>query len=469
MEPLTTIEAARTGIREGRRSCVEVAEASLDAIERLDPILNAFITVRARAQVLLDADDLDRRSDEALPLRGIPIALKDVFATRGLRTTAASRILADWVPSADATVVTRLHEAGAILMGKLNLHEFANGPTNDNPHYGRPRNPWDPSRVPGGSSGGSAVALATGMCLGSLGTDTGGSVRTPSAFCGTVGFKPTFGLVSRHGVTPFSASVDHIGPMARTVRDAAILLTTIAGHDPADPGSAVTPQIDYEATLGEGIRGLRIGVETTYLTAIMTPGVRRAFDRALATLSSLGAEIVELQVPVLRASLAAELAIIFPEGLAVHESTLRERFLDYGRDVRLSFLSGHLYSALDYVQAQRVRALIRRALDGALHQQVDLLAMPTVVMEAPLWDIERYPVDGHQFDALNAFIRCTAPFNLSGHPALSVPCWDGSASLPTGLQLVGRWRDEATVLRAGHAFEQTQPMRSPDLSWATTA
>lgn len=464
---LSTIAAARADVREGRASCVDLAEASLQAIERLDPALGAFITVRPRADVIRDAQEMDDRPSGDLPLRGIPIALKDVFATRGLRTTAASRVLADWVPSSDATVVTRLREAGAILVGKLNLHEFANGPTNDNPHYGRPRNPWDPSRVPGGSSGGSAVALATAMCLGSLGTDTGGSVRTPSAFCGTVGFKPTFGLVSRHGVTPFSASVDHVGPMARSVRDAAILLTTIAGHDPADPGSVAAPRTDYEATLDDGIRGLRVGVETTYLTAMMTPGVRHMFDRALAALRSLGAQIVELELPVLRASLAAELAIIFPEGLAVHEPTLRERGAEYGRDTRLSFLSGNLYSALDYVRAQRVRALIRGQLDQALERDVDLLAMPTVVMEAPLWDIEQYDVDGHQLDALNAFIRCTAPFNLSGHPALSVPCWDDGPRMPVGLQLVGRWWEDATVLRAGHAFEQTQPQRRPDLAWAT--
>ena len=468
MEPgLTTIAAERAAIREGSRTCVDLAEASLAAIERLDPTLNAFITARPRAEVLRDAAALDRRSAEKLPLRGIPIALKDVFATRGLRTTAASRVLADWVPNADATVVTSLREAGAVLVGKLNLHEFANGPTNDNPHYGRPLNPWDRSRVTGGSSGGSAVALAAGMCLGSLGTDTGGSVRTPSAFCGTVGLKPTYGLVSRYGVTPFSASVDHVGPMARTVRDAAILLTTIAGHDPEDPGSLVTPRIDYEATLDEDIRGLRIGVETTYLTAIMTPGVRRAFDRALTALASLGAEIVELQLPVLRASLAAELAIIFPEGLAVHQPTLRERFLDYGRDVRLSFLSGHLYSALDYVQAQRVRALIRQELDRVFADQVAILAMPTVVIEPPLWDAESYPVEGQDFDALNAFIRCVSPFNLSGHPAVSVPCWDDSPGLPVGLQLVGRRLDEATLLCLGHAFEQTRPPKYPDLSWVT--
>ena len=225
------------------------------------------------------------------------------------------------------------------------------------------------------------------------------------------------------------------------------------------------PSIDYEATLGGGIGGLRIGVEYSYLTAIMTPGVREAFDRALADLSSLGAEIVEIRLPALRASLAAELAIIFPEGLAVHEATLKERFLEYGRDVRMSFLSGHLYSALDYVRAQRVRALIRLELDGVLHQGVDLLAMPTVVMEAPKWDMERYPVDGEELDALHAFIRCVAPFNLSGHPALTVPCWQDGQGLPVGLQLVGRWWDEATVLRAGHAFEQTRPGRHPDLTW----
>jgi aspartyl-tRNA(Asn)/glutamyl-tRNA(Gln) amidotransferase subunit A len=462
----TTIAAARTSIQNRELSCTELAQASLDAIARLDPLVHAFITIRPAEDVLRDADDLDRRPEEDLPLRGIPIALKDVFATQGLRTTAASRILTDWVPSVDATVVRRLREAGAVLVGKVTLHEFANGPTNDNPHYGRPMNPWDRDRITGGSSGGSAAALASGMCLGSLGTDTGGSVRTPSALCGTVGLKPTFGLVSRRGVTPFSRSLDHVGPMARTVRDAAILLTTIAGHDPADPDSIEGPALDYEATLEAGVAGLRVGVETSYLTALMSTEVRRAFDGALTALTSLGAEIVELRLPVLRASLAAELCIIFPEGLSVHERTLRTRPLDYGRDVRLSFLSGHLYSALDYVRAQRVRAHIRDELDQALRNEVDLLAMPTVVIEAPPWGADRYAVDGQEFDALNTLIRCAVPFNLSGHPALSVPCSVEGPALPVGLQLVGRRCDDATVLAAGHALEQTRETRFPHMSWA---
>lgn len=470
MEPTQlTIAQARAEIRGGRLSCVELADSSLTAIDHYDSTLHAFITVRPREAVLKDARDLDGRSRDDLPLRGIPVALKDNYATAGLRTTAGSRVLADWIPERDANVVAKLREAGALLVGKLNMHEFADGPTNDNPHWGRSLNPWHMDRTSGGSSGGSAVALAAGMCLGATGTDTGGSIRTPAAFCAVVGLKPTFGLVGRSGIVPFSVSLDHAGPMARTVRDVAILLNVMAGYDAADPGSADRPSIDYEQQLDDGIRGLRVGIETSYLTAVMSPGVRVAFNEALVNLTTLGAEIVEIQIPILRASLAAETTILFPEAIALHGPTLDSLMHDYGRDVRLSLLSGRLYTAVDYVKALRVRSLLRAELDRALATRVDVLAMPTVVMEPPEWGQQTYRIEGVEYDTLNAFIRCTAPFNLSGHPAVSVPCGRGEHGLPVGLQFVGRWFEEATVLRVGHAFEQSRLPMKPDFSWAGSA
>lgn len=449
----------------GRLTCADLAATVLAAIEAYDPTLHAFITLRPPDEVLGEAESLDHSGfDGKRPLFGVPIALKDNYATAGLRTTAGSRVLADWIPDYDAHVVSRLRKAGAVIVGKLNMHEFADGPTNDNPHWGRSLNPWDPERTSGGSSGGSAVALAAGMCLGATGTDTGGSIRTPAAFCSVVGMKPTFGLVGRSGIVPFSSSLDHAGPMARTVADTARLLTVMAGHDPFDSASSDRPFTDYEVSLGQEVDSLVIGVEVSYLTAVMEPGVRAAFEGALRELRSLGAEIVEVSIPILRASLAAEMAILFPEAVAVHGTTLDEHLSDYGRDVRLSLLSGRLYSAVDYVNAQRVRSLIRREFDHAL-ETVDVLAMPTVVIEPPRWGQDAYRIEGQAYDALNAFIRCTSPFNLSGHPALSVPCELGADGMPVGLQLVGRWFDESTLLRVGDAFERSRERPRPDLRW----
>lgn len=466
MEPsLFGIAQAHRDLEARRLTCAELAASVLSAIEAYDSTLHAFITRRPPDDVLADAESLDRAGfDGERLLFGIPIALKDNYATIGLRTTAGSRVLAEWVPDHDAHVVSSLRAAGAVIVGKLNMHEFADGPTNDNPHWGRSLNPWDPDRTSGGSSGGSAVAVATAMCLGATGTDTGGSIRTPAAFCSVVGLKPTYGLVSRSGIVPFSSSLDHAGPMARTVADTARLLTVMAGYDPSDPASSSQPFTDYEAALSGQVDRVVVGVEASYLTAVMEPGVRAAFESALRELRSLGAETVEVSLPILAASLAAETAILFPEAAAMHGTTLDEHLLDYGRDVRLSLLSGRLYGAVDYVKAQAVRSLIRRELDVVL-KRVDVLAMPTVVIEPPQWGQDVYRIGDQEYDALNAFIRCTSPFNLSGHPALSLPCGLGTNGMPVGLQLVGRWFDESTLLNLGNAFERSRERLSPDLGW----
>ncbi len=464
MEPRElTIHQANEYLADGRLSSVELLSSVLDQVYRVGQQLNAYITVRSHSELLDEArrsDERRRRGESRGLLEGIPIGLKDNFEMARIRTTVGSKIFADWVPERDATVVKKLRSAGAIIVGKLNMHEFADGPTNDNPHFGRTLNPWDPRRTPGGSSGGSAVALAANMCLGATGTDTGGSIRTPAAFCGVVGLKPTYGLVSRAGVFPFSWSLDHAGTMARTTRDVASLLHAITGYDAEDPGSVSGPPVEPPPD-DVNIAGTVIGIETSYLTALMEDDVRHNFDRAADLLSQLGASIEEIRLPRLEVSLPTEAAILFPEAASVHRRFLDERPMDYGEDVRQSLLSGRLYRAVDYVEAQRVRSVVRRDLTAAF-EKVDVLAMPTVVIEPPEWGRETFVVEGRRLDLLNAFIRCTAPFNLTGHPALSVPCGLTGTGLPVGLQLVGPPFSEGRLFRVGHAFEVARgPLGKP--------
>jgi aspartyl-tRNA(Asn)/glutamyl-tRNA(Gln) amidotransferase subunit A len=462
MEPRElTILQAQEHLADGSLSAVDLLASVLNQIKSLNPTLNAFITVRPEAEVLDQGRRADRQRREGRPprlLEGIPVALKDNVETAGIRTTAGSKIFAEWVPDRDATVTRQLEDAGAIIVGKLNMHEFANGPTNDNPHFGRTLNPWDPSRTPGGSSGGSGVALATDMCLGAIGTDTGGSIRTPAAFCGVVGLKPTYGLVSRSGIFPFSWSLDHAGPMARTAEDVGVLLQAIARHDPADPASVRGRSTDVHR---DDAAGIVIGVEISYLTSLMGGEVRQTFSRAVDLLQLSGARLEEVRIPRLEVSLAAEVAILFPEAASVHRRFLDERPMDYGADVRRSLLSGRLYGAETYVEAQRVRAVLRRDVAAAF-DKVDVLVMPTVIIPPPRWGEESFRVQGRYLDLLNAFIRCTAPFNLTGNPALSLPCGLTSEGLPVGIQLVGPLFSDEKLLRLAHAFEVARgPFEKP--------
>jgi aspartyl-tRNA(Asn)/glutamyl-tRNA(Gln) amidotransferase subunit A len=467
---LSIVEASNA-MQRGQLSAVELAESVLEQIDKLNPTVNAYITVRHSDDVLGEARQADqqRREGQAAPLTGIPIALKDNFATAGTRTTAGSKILAEWIPDRDATVVGKLKQAGAIIAGKLNMHEFANGTTNDNPHFGKTRNPWDPDRTPAGSSGGSGAALAAAMCLGATGSDTGGSIREPAAFCGVVGLKPTYGLVGRAGVVPFSWSLDHAGPMARTVADTALLLQVMAGYDPGDPGSVPSAAVDYLRDLGRGVDGIVVGIERHYFTKVMDPGVRRGFETTVEHLQALGARIQEIHLPAAELSLAAELAILFPEAASLHRSWLDERPQDYGEDVRRSLLSGRLYRAVDYVEAQRVRALLRKQLAEAF-QTVQVLLTPTMIIEPVSWGCERFVIDGAERDPLEAFIRCLVAFNLTGNPALAVPCGYGDGGLPVGVQLVGPPFSEATLFRVGRAIEtRFEPnRRTPPLLEAST-
>ncbi|MBI4635393.1 MAG: Asp-tRNA(Asn)/Glu-tRNA(Gln) amidotransferase subunit GatA [Candidatus Rokubacteria bacterium] len=438
-------------------SPVEVVRAHLDRIARLDPTLRAFITVCADGAL-----DAARAAEADLvagrlrgPLHGVPIGLKDLFDTEGVRTTGGSTILADSVPRADATVVRRLREAGAIVLGKLNMHEFAYGPEGLNAHYGDAWNPWDRSehRVAGGSSSGSGVAVAAGLCPGALGSDTGGSIRIPASLCGITGLKPTYGRASRAGVLPLAWSMDHVGPMARTAADCALMLGPMAGYDPADATTSVLPVPDYVAALAGEVKGLRVGLLRAFFLESAAPEIREAVERAAQTFAGLGASVDEVALAHVDDVAAASFAIVGAEALAYHARWMRTRPEDYQPDVRERLKMGAFVSGVHYVRAQQARALVRRAVDDALARR-DILLSPTTPIPAPRLGERELALGGARVDARATLIRLTRPFNFSGHPACSLPCGFTAGGLPIGLQLVGRPFDEATVLRAADAYQR---------------
>jgi aspartyl-tRNA(Asn)/glutamyl-tRNA(Gln) amidotransferase subunit A len=450
-----SISALAERLRRREVSPVEITRVYLDRIHRLDPHLRAFITVTAD-QALADAETATRAIVGGRylgPLHGVPLALKDLFYTAGVRTTAGSRILADFVPSEDATAVARLRAAGAIFLGKTNMEEFAYGATSINPHYGACRNPWDPERIPGGSSGGSASAVAAGLCAASLGSDSGGSIRQPAALCGLVGLKPTYGRVSRYGVVPLSWSQDHVGPMARSVRDAALLLQVIAGEDARDPSCSSAPVPGYTNRLDEGISGFRLAIPRDFFFERVDGTIDAAVRAAARVLTDQGASLDEVPFPEAAHAATAGAAILFAEASAYHEDWLRTRPEQYGEPVRARLRVGSLLLATDYLKAQRARGvLVQRA--TALFDRVDALLMPAVPLAAPGQDqtIIRWP-DGTEEDIRGATLRLTRPFNLLGLPAVSVPCGFTTEGLPIGLQIVARPFAETTVLRVARAYE----------------
>lgn len=443
-----------TLMRRREVSPVEVTEACLARIEALDPTLNSYITVMAdQARADARAAEQAIARGQAGPLTGVPIALKDLVDTAGVRTTAASAILKDNVPAEDATIVERFRAAGAVIVGKLTLHEFAFGGTNDNPHFGACRNPWAVDRIPGGSSGGSGAAVAAGLCYGAIGTDTGGSIRLPAHYCGVVGLMPSYARVPTRGIFPLSWSLDHAGPLTRTVRDAALLLQAIAGHDPRDPLSADVPVPDFSAGIGSDIRGLRVGVPRAYFYEDVDAAVAKTVEAALDVLRDLGAELVEVEFPYRDEIGPIGWTIIMAEGAAVHERHLREQADLFGPDVRVLVEMGALRSAVDYIQAQRARALLRAEAE-ALFDRVDVLATPSAPVTATPIGARSVVVNEQRRDLSLIQAKCSLPFDLTGQPAMSVPCGFDDAGLPVGLQIAGRCWDEATILRAAAAYEQ---------------
>jgi aspartyl-tRNA(Asn)/glutamyl-tRNA(Gln) amidotransferase subunit A len=449
---LPLVEVARK-IEQRELSPVEATRAALDRIEALDGTLNAFVTVLAE-RALAEAKEAEAAiagGGYCGPLHGVPLSVKDLFSTAGIKTTASSRVLADHVPDEDATIVRRLRKAGAIIVGKTNMLEFAYAAVH--PDFGPTPNPWDLKRSSSGSSSGSGVAVAAGMGFGSIGSDTGGSIRLPAAYCGIVGLKPTYGRVSRYGAVPVSWSCDHVGPMTRTVADCAAILGAIAGEDERDTTSARVPVTDYLSALGEGVAGKRIGIADAYLRQSVDPEVVRLVETAIRAFERLGATIVEVTPPPPAEAVPALLAILTPEATVYHLPWLRERPDDYSQAVRERLELGAITPAVSYIQGQRVR---RRFTDDFLAaiDGVDLMAMPTGPTAAT--PLEGDLVTSEEADPalLAALINFTGPFDLTGFPAVSIPCGFTTGGLPVGLQLVGKPFAEDSLLAAAHAYEQ---------------
>jgi aspartyl-tRNA(Asn)/glutamyl-tRNA(Gln) amidotransferase subunit A len=468
--PFKTAREIRDAIADGQISAVEACQASLDRIAATNTHLNAFLTVAAES-ALTRAGNIDRTRQRG-PLAGVPVAIKDNISTRGLRTTAASRMLKDFVPPYDATVIGRLENAGAVILGKTNCDEFAMGSSTENSAFGPSRNPWDPERIPGGSSGGSAVAVAAGMSSIALGSDTGGSIRQPASLCGIVGLKPTYGRVSRYGLIAFASSLDCIGPLSRTAYDAALALSVMAGPDPRDSTASREPLSDYLGALTGDIRGLRLGVPRKMLEQGVHESVRGCFNAALEILEQRGAQIVEIELPHAPYAISTYYFIATAEASSnlarfdgvrygyraegVHE--LREmyektRMQGFGPEVKRRImlgtyvLSAGYYDAY-YLKAQQVRTLVRRDYEKAF-ERVDAVAMPT--SPTPAFKIGERTDDPLELYLVDVF---TVSANLAGLPALSVPCGLTPQRLPIGLQMTGRPFDEATLLRVGDAYER---------------
>jgi aspartyl-tRNA(Asn)/glutamyl-tRNA(Gln) amidotransferase subunit A len=455
-----SIEEISTLLAKRKISPVELTQLFLRRIEQHNSALNALLTVTSehalsaarRAEKILLHPRSSRR--DGAPLLGIPVTIKDNIWTRGIRSTAGSKILQDFVPSEDSSAARKIGRAGAILLGKTNLNEFAYGITGSNAHYGAVHNPWALDRISGGSSSGSAAAIAAGLCVASVGTDTGGSIRVPSSFCGTTGLKPTFGRVSVFGVQPLSPSLDHVGPLARSVSDAAILLGVIGGRDPMDPTSANKKVEDFHGALKKPIRKFRLGRPREHYWEKLDPEVRRAADAAVRDMEKRGAVVREVSLPHLKESLSAATDVSTAEIYHVHESAgyFPARAGDYGESVRNRIAAGANVLAHRFLAGLDVRKRLLAEFDAAF-QEVDAIVAPTLPVPAPPIGAEFMQIDGEQIGVRPAVVGHARPANFTGLPAISVPCGFTNGGLPIGLQLIGRAFDEATLLRIAYAYE----------------
>lgn len=454
-------------LRAGELSPREAVGSYLDRIARLDGELNAYISVRGD-EALAEADALERQPGPRGPLYGVPVGVKDVIDVEGVATTAASRILADHVPTASAIVVERLRAAGAIVLGKLNTHEFAYGAMTTSQHFGPCHNPWSTDRICGGSSGGSGACAAAGLAAGTLGTDTAGSIRIPACFNGVTGVRPTHGLVPNTGVVPVAWSFDTVGPIARSVEDCVPLLEAIAGPDPRDPTTARRQAESYAAGLGDGIAGLRVGVVRALFERGIDPKVAEAVEASLDGLCEAGARLVDVEIDLLDRFGTIQQAMQFVEAASVHSGWLRTRLVDYGADVRARLLAGLFLPATTYTLGQRARRLAHHAFERAF-ESVDVLVAPTMPVAAPPIGEETVEVGSNTIAYRLALIPFNSPWSLVGAPVVSVPAGfvDG---LPVGLALVGRRFGEATLLRAAHSFQRVTDWheRRPALATGVT-
>ncbi len=455
MQTRATITELARRLRRKEISPVELTCACLERIEKLNPALNAFITVMAEsasAEARIAEDEISRGEWRG-PLHGIPIALKDLIDTTGTRTTAASQLFEKRVPGENAEVVRRLRQAGAVILGKNNLHEFAYGGSSLVTFFGDVHNPWNPEHIAGGSSGGSAAAVAAGLCYAAIGTDTAGSIREPAALCGCVGIKPTYGRVSARGVIPLSWSLDHVGPLAATVGDAAVVLQAIAGYDALDVSSADVPVADYVSGLREETKNLRVGVPRAHFYDGLDDEVRAAAEQALAVIESLVADVRDVQVEV-----SSDRTVQAAESLAYHADHVAQTPELYQPETLRRIQSGRKISAAEYISRRREMDEERRR-SGGMFGDLDLLVTPTTPIPAPaIADLKKDPAALRPAELV--LLRNTRPFNVWGLPAISVPCGFTKSGLPIGLQIAGaHWREDL-VLRLAHAYEQAVNLSS---------
>ena len=446
-----TIREAADLISSGKLSPVELTQAFLDRIEKTDGRLHSYITILAE-QALEEARIAEaeiRQGAYRGPLHGIPMAHKDLYDTAGVRTTAGSRVYADRVPTEDSTVIARFREAGAILLGKLSMYEFALGGPDPTTQFALARNPWNLEHIPGGSSSGSGSAVAAGQCMGALGSCTGGSIRGPASYCGVVGLKASYGRVSRAGVVTLSWSQDHCGPLTWTVEDSALMLQAIAGHDPKDPASSTVPTSEYSEALREDISGLVVGMPRHFFfdpRPGVDPEVQATVETAVKELESLGARVEEVTIPSLEYVRSANSVIMLTEAYSFHADNLRNRPGDYGQQARVRFRTGGLFSAYDYLQATKIRQVAKREFAQAL-EKVDVLVSPTMTQPAA-------PFQGYDPATTARDPSFTAPYNFTGLPAISVPCGFTQKGLPVGMQIAGKPFAEPDILRAAHTYER---------------
>jgi aspartyl-tRNA(Asn)/glutamyl-tRNA(Gln) amidotransferase subunit A len=460
--PFLPIEELAPLLRRRKVSPVELARACLARLEKLDSFLNAYITVTAE-RALAEARRAEReirRGHDRGPLHGIPISLKDNVYTRGVRTTAGSKILAGFVPDEDAVVAQRLFAAGAVLLGKTNLHEFAYGVTTENPHYGAARNPWDAARIPGGSSGGSAVAMAAGMCAASVGSDTGGSIRIPAAHCGIVGLKPTFDAVSVNGIVPLSLSLDHAGPLARTVGDALLLFdalapATRAARQRSEAARAGLKRAAVQPKAKKPLRGVVLGRPREYFFEQVDAEVQQAVERAARACEALGARITEVSLPRLHDMTEPSTHMALAEARAWHQSQgwFPARAADYGEDVRKRLEMGADVRAVDYIESLRLKALLTAEMRGVF-RNVDAIVAPVTPVAATLIGQKVALCGGQEEPVRAALLRLNRPANFTGLPAISVPCGFTRGGLPMGLQLIGQPFGECDLCAMARAYEQ---------------
>jgi len=471
-----TIPGARAAVQERKTTATALAESFYQKIGKDDPQIGAYLALcRERAiSKATEMDALAAKGENLPPLGGVPIAIKDVLVTKGIRTTAGSKILGNFIPPYDCTAVARLEAAGAVMLGKLNCDEFAMGSSNENSAWKPVHNPHDLSRVPGGSSGGSAAATAAGMAVAALGSDTGGSIRQPASFCGVVGLKPTYGRVSRYGLIAFASSLDHVGPLAKTVKDAAILLRTIAGRDPMDSTSAELPVPNYVAELDKPVRGLKIGVAKEYFGQGLDNEVRNTVEAAIQKFAALGCEIVEVSLPHTRYAIPTYYIVATAEASSnlarfdgvrygyraagvrsLSEMYRRTRDQGFGAEVKRRIMLGSYalsagYYDAYYLKAQKVRTLLTRDFEDAF-TKVDVIVAPTSPTAA-------FKLGEKVDDPLAMYLAdiYTVTANLAGIPGISIPCGETTEKLPIGMQILGKHFDEATILRIAHAYESSR-------------